>query len=73
MARKTVLRRAAPYLPMSVEAHEAIERADETTPDYRAVLDPIIEPEPEPQEAPAIIEGGEDEPDGTGGAEQDAS
>lgn len=65
MARKTVLRRAAPYLPMSVEAHEAIERADETTPDYRAVLDPIIEPEPEPepQEAPTIIEGGEDEPE----------
>lgn len=45
MARKTVLRRAAPYMPMSVEAHEAIERADETTPDYGALFTPIVEPD----------------------------
>lgn len=53
MARKTVLRRAAPYLPMSVEAHEAIERADETTPDYSGILEPVIEPEPPRSEEPS--------------------
>ena len=46
MAKKTVVRRAAPYLPMSVDAQTAV-AADETTPDYSAVLSPIIEPEPE--------------------------
>lgn len=41
MAKKTVIRRAFPYLPASVEAQQAV-AADETTPDYSGVLDPII-------------------------------
>ena len=43
MALKTVIRRSARYLPMSTEAQQAI-AADETTPDYREQLVPIIEP-----------------------------
>ena len=42
MARKTVIRRAFPYLPVSVEAQEAA-AADETTPNYGGVLNPVIE------------------------------
>lgn len=42
MARKTVIRRAFPYLPVSVEAQEAA-ASDETTPDYGGVLNPVIE------------------------------
>ena len=44
MALKTVIRRAARYLPMSV-VQEAV-AADETTPDYSGVLAPVIEVEP---------------------------
>lgn len=45
MARKTVIRRAFPYLPVSVEAQEAV-AADEQTPDYSAVFHPVIEEQP---------------------------
>jgi recombination protein RecT len=41
MAKKSVIRRAFPYLPVSVEAQQAA-AADETTPDYSGVLSPII-------------------------------
>lgn len=41
MACKTVIRRSFKYLPVSVEAREAA-AADETTPDYGAVLDPVV-------------------------------
>lgn len=45
MALKTVIRRSFKYLPVSVEAQEAA-AADETTPDYSAALNPIIDSEP---------------------------
>ena len=41
MAKKTVIRRAFPYLPASVEAQQAV-AADETTPDYSGMLNPVI-------------------------------
>lgn len=41
MAKKTVVRRAFPYLPVSIEAQSAA-IADETVPDYRGVLDPVV-------------------------------
>lgn len=54
MAKKTVIRRAFPYLPASVEAQQAV-AADETTPDYSGVLSPIIpESAPEPSEEAPI-------------------
>lgn len=53
MAKKTVIRRAFPYLPVSVEAQTAA-AADETTPDYSGVLDPVIKEEP--SEAPIQVE-----------------
>ena len=56
MAKKTVVRRAFPYLPVSVEAQSAA-AADESTPDYRGVLDPIVEIDVETGE----VVGGEDE------------
>ena len=49
MALKTVIRRSARYLPMSTETQEAV-AADETTPDYSGVFNPIIEP-PTPKES----------------------
>ena len=48
MALKTVIRRSARYLPMSTETQEAV-AADETTPDYSGILNPIIE-QPAPVE-----------------------
>ena len=62
MARKTVIRRASRYLPMSTELQQAA-TSDGTTPDYSAVLNPVVtvpdgvdaetgevlEPEPEQQ------------------------
>lgn len=42
MALKTVIRRAAKYLPMSTQAQEAV-AADEQTPDYSGVLNPVID------------------------------
>lgn len=57
MALKTVIRRAARYLPMSSEAQQAV-AADENTPDYTNQLNPIIEQptplpvEPEVEQAP---------------------
>lgn len=41
MALKTVIRRSFKYLPVSTEAKQAA-AADETTPDYSAVLHPVI-------------------------------
>lgn len=41
MARKTVIRRASRYLPMSTEMKQAA-ASDDTTPDYSAVLHPVI-------------------------------
>lgn len=55
MAKKTVIRRAFPYLPVSVEAQTAA-ASDETTPDYSAVLDPIAIPEEVPNENDAEAE-----------------
>jgi recombination protein RecT len=43
MALKSVIRRAARYLPMSVEAADAI-AADETTPEYSEVFRPVMAP-----------------------------
>lgn len=42
MARKTVIRRAFPYLPVSVEAKNAAV-SDERTPDYSDVFHPIMD------------------------------
>lgn len=42
MALKTVIRRAAKYLPLSTQAQEAV-AADETTPDYSGVFNPVVE------------------------------
>lgn len=42
MAMKTAVRRAFPYLPVSIEAQQAA-MADETVPDYRGVLNPMME------------------------------
>lgn len=53
MAKKTVIRRAAPYLPMNVEAQQAA-AGDERTPDYSDVFHPLpdaidtTESEPQP-------------------------
>jgi recombination protein RecT len=48
MAKKTVIRRVFPYLPVSVNAASAV-GADETTPDYTDVFKPVIE-DVEPQQ-----------------------
>lgn len=45
MAVKTAVRRAFPYLPVSVEAQSAA-ASDETTPDYSPILSPVIDVEP---------------------------
>lgn len=42
MAKKTAIRRAAPYLPLTVQANTAIV-SDEATPDYSDVFQPVIE------------------------------
>lgn len=52
MALKTVIRRSARYLPMSTETQEAV-AADETTPDYSGVLNPIVE-QPAPVEVAPV-------------------
>ncbi|KAB8289336.1 DNA binding, phage related protein [Bifidobacterium ramosum] len=41
MAKKTVIRRAAPFLPLSVETKTAVTQ-DEQTPDYSDLLKPVI-------------------------------
>lgn len=41
MAVKTAIRRAFPYLPVSIEAQSAA-ASDETTPDYTSVLKPVV-------------------------------
>lgn len=52
MAIKTAIRRAFPYLPVSVVAQEAA-ASDEQTPDYTSVLQPTFTVEPETwQEVP---------------------
>lgn len=53
MARKTVIRRAFPYLPVSVDARSA-GVADETTPDYSDIFNPVIDDEPESTEQERI-------------------
>ena len=50
MARKTVIRRAFPYLPVSVAAQEAV-AADEMTPDYASVFKPVVSVEVESEPA----------------------
>ena len=50
MAKKTVVRRAFPYLPVSVEAQSAAV-ADETTPNYNGVFQPVVSQEPLEAEA----------------------
>ena len=46
MALKTVIRRAAKYLPLTVQAQEAV-AADESTPNYQEVFSPVVEVEAE--------------------------
>lgn len=48
MSLKTVIRRSARYLPMSVQAQEAV-ASDEQTPDYSAVFHPVVREEPQQQ------------------------
>ncbi|MCI1643796.1 MAG: recombinase RecT [Bifidobacterium crudilactis] len=48
MAKKTVIRRVFPYLPVSVNAAQAV-GADETTPDYADVFHPVIDANKTPQ------------------------
>lgn len=71
MALKTVIRRSFRYLPVSVEAQQAA-AADETTPDYSAVLSPAIDVTGQQQnaeiEADCAIAG-----DDTGDAESEPS
>lgn len=60
MAIKTAIRRAFPYLPVSIVAQEAA-AADEQTPDYSSVLSPVVptveqEPAEEVEEAPAGVD-----------------
>ena len=42
MAKKTAIRRAAPYLPLTVQAQTAA-ASDDTTPDYGDVFQPVLE------------------------------
>lgn len=60
MAKKTVIRRVFPYLPVSVNAASAV-GADETTPDYTDVFKPVIEdvepPQIEQAQQPSLDEG----------------
>lgn len=42
MAKKTAIRRAAPYLPLTVQAQTAAAN-DDTTPDYGDVFQPVLE------------------------------
>ena len=56
MALKTVIRRSARYLPMSVQAQEAV-ASDEQTPDYSGLFHPVVpadsvEAEPEQPHGP---------------------
>lgn len=56
MARKTVIRRASRYLPMSTELQQA-SSSDGTTPDYSAVLNPVVSvPENVDAETGEVIE-----------------
>ena len=55
MAKKSVVRRAFPYLPVSVEAQSAA-AADETVPDYRGVLNPVVEPVAVDAETGEVVE-----------------
>lgn len=61
MALKTVIRRAAKYLPLSTEAQTAV-AADEVTPDYSSVFNPVVEnPQPQPPvQVEAQVEQGQD-------------
>lgn len=56
MALKTVIRRSFRYLPVSVEAQQAAS-ADETTPDYTSVLNPVVDGHEVDSETGEISEG----------------
>lgn len=67
MAVKTAVRRAFPYLPVSVEAQSAA-ASDETTPDYSPILNPVIEVEPvESVRPPETAQDEQDAPDAVQG------
>jgi len=51
MSLKTVIRRSARYLPMSVQAQEAV-ASDEQTPDYSGLFHPVVPAEPEQPQGP---------------------
>jgi len=52
---KTAVRRAFPYLPVSIEAQEGA-AADDTTPDYSEVLSaPVVEQVPVVETVPAVL------------------
>ncbi|KFF31669.1 recombination and repair protein RecT [Bifidobacterium bombi DSM 19703] len=53
MAKKTVIRRVFPYLPVSVNAQQAV-NVDESTPDYREIFHPIVEQPSTPTESTQI-------------------
>lgn len=59
MALKTVIRRSFKYLPVSVEARQAA-AADETTPDYSSILNPVVRDDQDAQNAPEPIPVGVD-------------
>lgn len=42
MAKKTAIRRAAPYLPLTVQAQTAV-AADDIMPDYGDVFQPVLD------------------------------
>lgn len=56
MALKTVIRRSFKYLPVSIEAQQAAV-ADEQTPDYSSVLNPVFETYDAPEDAPESEQG----------------
>ena len=62
MAIKTAIRRAFPYLPVSIVAQEAA-ASDEQTPDYSSVLRPTFTVEPEATETPEVAPESEQEPE----------
>ena len=59
MALKTVIRRSFKYLPVSVEARQAA-AADETTPDYSSILNPVVRDDQDAQNASEPIPVGVD-------------
>lgn len=58
MAKKTAIRRAAPYLPLTVQAQTAV-ASDGTTPDYGDVFQPVLETDADDESWDATVEAGE--------------